>query len=201
LVIQGVGPPLGDHHQIPSGFDPLFVNTEEFAHLPFNPVPDNGVADLPSDRNPDPGPAQVIIPDQDQEMPGSEPFLGGPGGFEVFGSPPETFRPAKALTARRSSGPGSGSRGARFRMNDSRALAARMGPCIRNESVGRLAGLPSRRTARNGLQVHLHPPGFSVQTVSCLRPRARRRRITAAPERVRIRTRKPWVRFRFRLLG
>jgi hypothetical protein len=40
-----------------------------------------------------------------------------------------------------------------------------------------------------------------IHTVSRLRPLRRRAEMTARPERVRIRTRNPWVRFRRRLLG
>jgi hypothetical protein len=54
-----------------------------------------------------------------------------------------------------------------------------------------LAGLAQSR--RWGKSV---PPYRQDQTLSRARPFARRARITAAPERVRMRTRKPWVRFR-----
>jgi hypothetical protein len=40
-----------------------------------------------------------------------------------------------------------------------------------------------------------------VHTASLLRPLRRRAERTARPERVRIRTRKPWVRLRRRLFG
>src|SRR6185436_19911194 len=43
--------------------------------------------------------------------------------------------------------------------------------------------------------------GLRHQTLRRLRPLARRRLITARPLRVRIRTRKPWVRLRLRLFG
>jgi hypothetical protein len=40
-----------------------------------------------------------------------------------------------------------------------------------------------------------------VHTVSLLRPLRRRAEMTARPDRVRMRTRNPWVRLRRRLLG
>ncbi len=70
-------------------------------------------------------------------------------------------------------------------------------PDARGVALFEVPSLSKAVVAREGL------PGdpARVHTVSLLRPFRRRAEITARPERVRIRTKNPWVRLRRRLLG